>query len=142
LRTVLELLVLEPRLAAIINPGDLAEGAGVHGVDQAELQTLDTVLEAVGSGDTPINLGEVFRGSPHETVVFNAEVGALRWQDRSLTEVELEAEFRGAWQQAIDRIRRARIAALLDKSRRQELSSEDQAQYRLLQQAVSVTSSK
>lgn len=142
LRTVLELLVLEPRLAAIISRGDLAQGAGVPGVDQPELQALDAVLEAVGSGDARINLGEVFRGSAHEALVFNAEVGALRWQDRSLAAAELEAEFRGAWQQAIDRIRRARIAALLDKSRREELSSEDQAQYRLLQQAVSDTSSK
>ncbi|MBS1218340.1 MAG: primase [Proteobacteria bacterium] len=142
LRTVLELLVLEPRLAAIISRGDLAQGVGVPGVDQPELQALDAVLEAVGSGDARINLGEVFRGSAHEAVVFNAEVGALRWQDRSLAAAELEAEFRGAWQQAIDRIRRARIAALLDKSRREELSSEDQAQYRLLQQAVSDTSSK
>ena len=142
LRTVLELLVVEPRLAGLIKRSDLAEAAGVPGVDQAELQALDAVLEVIGTGEVPVNLGEVFRGLPHETPVREAEAGALRWQDRSLQPEELEAEFRGAWQQAVDRIRRARITVLLEKSRRQELSSDDQAQYRLLQQALSTSSSK
>ncbi len=142
LRTVLELLIVEPHLAAQINRSDLAQAAGVPGIDQTDLQALDAVLEAVGTGDTKINLGEVFRDSPHEIPVRQAEAGALRWQDRSLTPAELEAEFRGAWQQAADRIRRACITALLEKSRRQGLSSADQAQYRLLQQALSANSAK
>ena len=138
LRTVLELLVVEPRLARLIKRSDLAEAAGVPGVDQVELQALDAVLEVIGAGEVQVKLGEVFRGSSHEGSVRQAEAGALRWQDRLLQPEELEAEFRGAWQQAVDRIRRARITVLLEKSRRQELSSEDQAQYRLLQQALSV----
>lgn len=142
LRTVLQLLVVEPRLARLIKRSDLAEAAGVPGVDQAELQALDAVLEVIGTGEVPVNLGEVFRGLPHETPVREAEAEALRWQDRSLQPEELEAEFRGAWQQAVDRIRRAKITVLLEKSRRQELSSDDQAQYRLLQQALSTSSSK
>ena len=142
LRTVLELLVMEPRFAALIKRSDLAEAAGVPGVDQAELQVLDAVLDVVGSGENTINLGEVFRGSPHEAAVRQAEAGALRWQDGMLAQEEFEAEFRGAWQQAVDRIRRARIRVLLEKSQRQELSSEDQAQYRLLQQALSMPAGK
>jgi hypothetical protein len=66
----------------------------------------------------------------------------LRWQERSLAASELEAEFSGAWRQALDRIRRSRITALLEKSRQQGLSAEDQAQYRLLQQALSVVPGK
>jgi hypothetical protein len=54
----------------------------------------------------------------------------------------MEAEFSGAWRQALDRIRRSRITALLEKSRQQGLSAEDQAQYRLLQQALSVVPGK
>jgi len=142
LRTVLELLVVEPQLAALIQRSELTEAAGIPGVDQTELQTLDAVLDAINSGGVQTNLGEAFRGSPHETPVRSAEAGALRWQDRSLTPAELEAEFRGAWQQAVDRLRRARITALLEKSRHQGLNSEDQAQYRLLQQALSVGSGK
>lgn len=142
LRTVLELVVCEPQLAARVDRGELLLGADVEGIEQAELRTLDAVLELIGTENTSIKLGEVFRGTAHETAVRAAEAGALRWQDRSLQPTELEAEFVGAWQQAVDRIRRARITALLKKSGTQGLSVEDQAQYRLLQQAVSVSSSK
>ncbi len=142
LRTVLELVVCEPHLGLRVDRGELAHGADVAGIEQLELQALAAVLERIGPEGVAINLGEAFRGTPHESAVRAAEVGALRWQDRALQPAELEAEFIGAWQQAMDRIRRARIAALLEKSRRQELDAADQAQYRLLQQAVSVSSRK
>ncbi len=142
LRTVLELVVCEPRLGAHVDRSELEQGADVVGIEQSELQTLAAVLDLIGPDGATINLGEAFRGTPHEAAVRAAEAGALRWQDRSLQPAELEAEFTGAWQQAMDRIRRARIAALLEKSRRQELNAEDQAQYRFLQQAVSISSSK
>lgn len=142
LRTVLELLIVEPRLVALIKRGDLGGTVDVPGVDQTELQALDAVLEVAGAGKTALNLGELFRGSPHEEYIRQAEAGALRWQDRLLEPEELEAEFCGAWQQAVDRIRRSKIRVLLEKSQRQGLSPEDQAQYRLLQQALSVPAGK
>ena len=142
LRTVLELVVAEPRFAAMIGHEDLQLGSEAPGLDQADLQALQAVVDAVNVGDAKLNLGEAFRDTPHEAAVRSAEAGALRWQERALEASELEAEFSGAWRQALDRIRRARIAALLDKSRRQGLSAEDQAQYRLLQQAVSAAPGK
>ncbi len=142
LRTVLELLVVEPRFSALIQRSDLAEAAGVAGVDQADLQALDAVLEAAGSGNVMVNLGEVFRGSPHETAICQAEVGALRWQEKGLPADGMEAEFRGAWEQAMVLIRKARINSLLEKSKRQGWNSDDQAQYRLLHQALNVPASK
>lgn len=142
LRTVLELLIVDPRFAALIKRGDLAEAVGVADVDQVDLQALDAVLEVVGSGEAMVNLGEVFRGSPHEAAVRQAEVGALRWQDRTLEPGEFEAEFRGAWEQAMALIRKARINALLEKSKRQGWNSDEQAQYRLLQHALSMPASK
>ena len=142
LRTVLELVVAEPRFAALIGHEDLQMGSDAPGLDQADLQVLLAVVDTVNVGDARINLGEAFRDTPHEAAVRNAEAGALRWQERSLEPTELEAEFSGAWRQALDRIRRARITSLLEKSRRQGLSAEDQTQYRLLQQAVSAAPSK
>ncbi len=142
LRTVLELVVAEPRFAAQVGHEDLHLGLGVPGLDQEDLQALGAVVDAISVGDERINLGEAFRDTPHEAAVRNAEAGAMRWQERALAPAEIEAEFSGAWRQALDRIRRARITALLEKSRLQGLSAEDQAQYRLLQQAVSVVSGK
>lgn len=142
LRTVIELLIVEPRFAARIRRDDLAEAVGVAGVDQTDLQALDAVLEVTGNGEVMVNLGEVFRGSPHESAVRQAEAGALRWQDRTLEPEEIEAEFRGAWDQAMVLIRKARINALLEKSKRQGWNSDEQAQYRLLQQALNVPAGK
>jgi DNA primase len=142
LRTVLELVVAEPGFAALIGHEDLELGRGAPGLDQTDLQALEAVVDAINVGDAKLNLGEAFRGTPHEAAVRNAEVGALRWQERSLEPTELEAEFSGAWRQALDRIRRSRITALLEKSRQQGLTAEDQAQYRLLQQALSVAPGK
>lgn len=142
LRTVLELLIVEPRFAALIKRSDLGEAVGVAGVDQIDVQALDAVLEVVGNGEVMVNLGEVFRGSPHEPAVRQAEAGALRWQDRTLESGEFEAEFRGAWDQAMVLIRKARINALLEKSKRQGWNSDEQAQYRLLQQALNVPVAK
>ena len=142
LRTALELLVLEPRLAALIQRGDLAEATGVPELDRTELQTLDAVLEAIGTGETPVNLGEVFRGSPHEALVRQAEAGALRWQERGFDANGLEADFRGAWDKVLDQVRRSRFSAMGQKKDRQGLTPEEQAQYRHLQQALSITAGK
>lgn len=136
LRTVIELLVAEPRFARLIAREDLQLGRSVPGVDQAEFDALEAVLDAVGSGEARVNLGEMFRDTPQEVVVRSAEAGALRWQDRALQPEELEAEFSGAWQRALSQIRRARITVLLEKSRHEGLSEADQVQYRLLQQAL------
>lgn len=136
LRTVLELVVAEPRFGARIRREDLQQGCDVPGVDQAEWRVLVAVLDAVGDGSKPVNLGEVFRDTAHAELIAGAEAGALRWQDGALQAAELEAEFSGAWQRALGQIRRARITVLLEKSRREGLSTEDQAQYRLLQQAL------
>ena len=142
LRTVLELVVAEPKFAAMIGHEDLQLGIGIPGIDHAELQVLAAVVDAVNVGDARINLGEAFRDTPLAAAVRNAEVGALRWQERSLEPNELRAEFDGAWNQAIGMIRKGKIASLDQKRDRQGLTSEDQTQYRLLQQAVSVAPGK
>ncbi|MBM3367107.1 MAG: DNA primase [Betaproteobacteria bacterium] len=134
LRTILELVVAEPGFAAEIAHGDLALGVGTAGIDQTELLVLQSVVERIGDGGTKINLGEAFRDSPQQALILAAEAGALRWQE--LAPAELEAEFRDAWQRALDRIRRARIAVLLEKSRQAPWTPAEQDQYRLLQQAL------
>ncbi|MBX9903975.1 MAG: DNA primase [Burkholderiales bacterium] len=142
LRTVLELLVVEPRFAALIKRDDLGGAMEVPGLDQAELQVLDAVLEVVGDGEGVVNLGEAFRGSPHEAAVLQAEVGALHKQNQGFSAEGLEADFRGAWSKVLDQIRRTRFKAMGQKKDRQGLTSAEQDQYRLLQQALNVPAGK
>ncbi len=141
-RTVIELLMFDAGLARHADRSELVHGFGLEAVDQAELKAVDRLLEVLGGGLNIMNIGEYFRGTEHEGLFVAVESGVLRWQDKALGTPELEAEFAGAWKQLLDRIRRARIGELLEKSRRQGLSPEDQAQYRLLQQAVTATASK
>ncbi len=141
-RTVIELLMFEPVLARLAERSELAHGFGLDGIEQAELKALDQLLEVLAAGLPIANAGEYFRGTEHEALLRAIEAGVLHWQDKNLAAEELEAEFSGAWRQLIDRIRRARISELLEKSRKQGLSPEDQAQYRLLQQAVAAAAPK
>ena len=140
LRAVLELVVCEPSYAADIVADDLALGVGAGGIEQAELAALQAVTACLLASGGRVNLGEAFRDSPHQALILAAEAGALRWQD--MAPAELEAEFRDAWRRALDRIRRARIAGLLEKSRLGPLSEADQAQYRLLQQGLASPAGK
>jgi len=142
LRTVFELLVVEPRFATLINRDDLVDAVSVAGVNQAELQALDAVLGVLGAGDVAVNLGELFRDSPHEVFVRQAEAGALRWQDQGFGIEGLEADFRGAWGKVLHEIHKARFNAMGHKKDRQGLTPEEQAQYRLLQQTLSVAPGK
>ncbi|HSN42307.1 MAG TPA: DNA primase [Burkholderiales bacterium] len=141
-RTVIELLTFEPSLARLAVRGELAHGFGLDGIEQSELKALDQLLEVLAGGLNIVNLGEYFRGTRYESLLQSIEAGMLHWQDRGLDAGQLEAEFTGAWQQLLDRIRRARISELLEKSRHQGWSPEDQAQYRLLQQGVTAAASK
>lgn len=142
LRTVLELLVAEPRFGALIVREDLRQGHGVPGIDQAELQVLEAVLDAVEGGETHINLGEMFRNTPHEAAVLNAEAGAMRWQEKGFDPEGLEADFRGAWSKVVVEIRKNRLKVMDQKKDRQGLNADELAQYRLLQQALSVPAGK
>ena len=137
LRTALELLVLDVRLASVILPADWPALDNLGGSERDIVAVLRRMWEASGSGAPAMRWGELFRGDEHETLVRDAEAAALRWQDRGLDSDALMSEFRGAWRQALDGSRRVRIRALLDKSRLSGLSEAEQIEYRLLQQALS-----
>jgi DNA primase len=140
----IELLVLDPRLAQRVNRADLAPGFGLPGLDQPELHALDRLLEVIGSIEDAqnLNVGEFFRDTQYGQLFEAVEAGTLRWQERGLAGDEVVAEFDGAWRQLLDRIRRARVKALLEKSRQESWNAEEQSQFILLQQQLAPTQTK
>ena len=66
----------------------------------------------------------------------SVEMGVLRWQEQGLSREQCESEFSGAWHQFVERVRRARLGRLLEKSRQNPWSEEDRAQFLLLQQPL------
>ena len=135
-QTVMELALLDPAVARAADGAELATGLGVPGVNQAELQALRRLLALLRDTDKPLNVGEYFRGSGDEPLLTAVEAGTLRWQESGLTGAEVEAEFQGAWRQLLDRIRRARMNMLLEKSQHQGWDAQEQSQFLLLQQQV------
>jgi hypothetical protein len=139
-QSVIELLVLDGALARLADRALLEPGAGLAGIDQHELAALDRLLESLIRDRQLLNIGEFFRGTEFSDLFSTIEVGVLQWQERGLSSEELEAEFSGAWRQLVERIRRARINVLLEKSKQHGWSPEEQSQFVLLQQQVTTQS--
>jgi DNA primase len=137
-QSVMELLVLDGALARQADRALLAPGIGLAGIDQHELAALNRLLEILCDDGKPLNVGEFFRGTEYEDLFSAVEVGVLRRQEQSFSGEETGAEFVGAWRQLAESIRKARIKVLLQKSQEHGWSPEEQSQFLLLQQQVTV----
>ena len=137
-QSVMELLVLDGALARQADRAMLAPGVGLAGIDQHELAALNRLLEMLCVDSKPLNVGEFFRGTEYENLFSAVEVGVLRRQEQGFSGDETGAEFVGAWRQLAESIRKARIKVLLQKSQEHGWSPEEQSQFILLQQQVTV----
>jgi DNA primase len=134
-RTLIELLLLDPRAARGAARGELAGAAGVGGIDQDELAFLDLLLE-ICADNPDLNLTEHFRGTEHEAKVARLQAGLLTRPESAFSPEELQRQFDGAWDSLCRRIRKAKFDALNEKSKKQELTVEEKALYRALLQAA------
>lgn len=112
LRTMLDLIVCDPGLGALIDRKELAAAIelAVPGLDRDDWKILDALLHALGTQTERLNFGEAFRGTELEAPMQLAEARALKLMDQLPSAVEREAEFRDAWQQVLSRIGRFRAA--------------------------------
>ncbi|MGH8678131.1 MAG: DNA primase [Burkholderiales bacterium] len=136
LRTLAELLLVRPALARLADPARLTEfgdlAASVFSNSEYELFV---ALLALGRDSPNLNaVSERFRGTPLEALVHQVEVASLAWQERMLDDQALEADFSGAWRLVIERLRKAQIGALLEKTRQGGWTAEEKELYRRLQQ--------
>jgi len=112
LRNMLDLVVCDPSLGLLVDRNELAGGvgAGVPELDQVDWKILDALLQAIAAGKAGPSLGELFRGTPHESAMQHAEARALKVLAALPTPEEREAEFRDAWERVMERIRKFRAA--------------------------------
>ena len=136
-QTVIELLVLDPALAQGVEREELLPALALSLPDTAHLRALERLLSALGNEGKSLNVGEYFRGSEDEELFVAVEAETLRRQEQSFSAEEVGAEFGDAWKKLLTHLRRARMQALLDKSRRAPWNPQEQSQYFLLQQQVS-----
>ncbi len=112
LRNMLDLVVCDPSLGLLVDRNELAGGvgAGIPELDQVDWKILDALLQVIAAGKAGPSLGELFRGTPHESAMQHAEARALKVLAALPTPEEREAEFRDAWERVMERIRKFRAA--------------------------------
>jgi len=133
-RLLSEMLVSRPSLAALADSSQLQANAELASTElpPAELALLGQLLELCSGRPDLRSAVEHFRGGEFEALAREIEVGSLRWEH--MEDEALEAEFSGAWARLTERFRHVRITLLLEKSKRQRWTPEDEEQYRHLQQ--------
>ncbi len=132
-RLLSEMLVFRPSLAALADSVQLQANADLASSElpPAELALLERLLELCRSRPDLRSAAEHFRGDEFETLAREIEVGSLRWEQ--MENEALETEFTGAWTRLTERFRHVRITRLLEKSKRQRWTPEDEEQFRRLQ---------
>ena len=135
-RKLCEMLALRPELARGIDPDGLREASSFTGPElpALEVQLLGSLIELGRESPHIRGIAEYFRDSPLEGLAQEIETAALDWEERRLDAEALAVDFTGAWGQLLDRLRRARIAALLEKGDRSGWTAEDKDLLRSLQQ--------
>ncbi|UCD67326.1 MAG: DNA primase [Betaproteobacteria bacterium] len=135
LRHLAEMLLVLPELALLADIEQFRAFSSVAAPEfsQAEVDLVLALLE-IGSDNPNVRaIGERFRGSPLESLVGSYQTaGVLAWKGRELDREALRADFLGAWRGIEQRLSKARIDALLQKSRTGSLTNEDKALYRQL----------
>jgi len=133
-RLLSEMLVSRPSLAALADATQLQANADLASIElpPAELALLERLLELCRSRPDLRSAAEHFRDGEFEALAREIEVGSLRWE--RMEDEALEAEFTGAWARLTERFRHVRITLLLEKSKRQRWTPEDEEQFRRLQQ--------
>jgi len=141
-RSLLEIVIFHPEFAPLADRAALEPAQDVTGINQSELKTLVAVLDVAASGATVVNWPEYFRDSEHAELLRQVESGLLKRQEVDLSADEAKAEFGGGWAQLLEQIRRGQLTALNEKSKKQELTSEDKDRYRRLSQTVPAAAPK
>jgi DNA primase len=143
-RRVIELLMLRPEFHELADRRELDAAREVGTIRQDEIALLDALLEAFHQSPST-KLGEYFRGTAFDADVKQIEGSLESLPEASFDDIALKQQFVDSWRKLLEVIeghqRGARRAALEEKlANRQELSLQEQAEYRALQQPLNSAS--
>jgi DNA primase len=136
LRKLCEMLAFRPELVQRVEVDGLREASSNPAGDlpPLELQLLNSLIDLGRESPHMKGIAEYFRDTPLYSLAQEVETAGLGWEERRLDDEALVMDFTGAWGQLMDRVRRARIAALLAKGDRSGWTAEDKDLLRSLQQ--------
>lgn len=138
LRNLVELLLLDSKLAGRADRKDIERAIGLDGIDQTHARLLSALLEACRDGSGVVNVLEYFRGTEFETPLTRIQTeflvrpeSAARGESQFSPE-ELGQQFDEMWRVLREEIKRAQyqlLRAKLEKQGMQGLTAEEQAIY-------------
>ena len=135
LRHLAEMLLVSPDLARLADI-DLFRAFSEIASPEFPRDEIDLVAELLEISVESPNVQAIverFRGRPLESMVGRFQTsGLLTREGQSVDEDALKTDFLGAWGLIEQRLGKARIDALLEKSRKGQLTEEDKALYRSL----------
>jgi DNA primase len=139
LRKLSELLLLSPSLALNAEIAALEEFADLAASEfrAEEFEFFRELLRLCRDNPDMRTVAEHFRDTPWAPLVQELETAGLEWGAGELEREVLDIDFQGAWRQLIGRLGKARVRALLEKSKRAGLTPEDKELFRRLQQGAS-----
>lgn len=142
-RKVIELLVLRPELHTLADRGELAAAGTVATIRQDEIALLEALFEAFEQS-VSTRVGEYFRDTEFEGAVREIEASVLKSPEAGFDAEALEKQFVDEWRNlhlAIEAETRESRRAVLDGklAKKQDLSPEEQAEYRALLQPQRTT---
>jgi DNA primase len=135
-RKLAEMLMFQPELALRADPQELAATEAVADWAPAEIDLVKELLVLGRSRPDIRSLAANFQETPLAALAEEIEAATLEWDGRRLDKDAVSADFDGAWRQLLERLRNARLSALLEKSKHGGWSAADKDLYRQLQRGA------
>jgi hypothetical protein len=138
-RKLAEMLMFQPELALRADPQELASDEAVADWAPAEMDLVRQLLVLGRSRPDIRALAAHFQETPLAALAEEVEAATIEWDGRRLDKDAVGADFDGAWRQLLERLRNARLSALLEKSKHGGWSAADKDLYRQLQRGAPAT---
>jgi len=136
IRPVIELLCFKPELAGRADRGTIAHGFGLPGINQAELEALDRLIELFEKDPTVSSIAEYFRETRHRGLFEEIEAAVILREEAQGTPEVVRQEFEDGWRKLVRGITVAEGRALDEKSKLAPLTAAEKSRYRTIHQIL------
>lgn len=136
IRPVIELLCFRPELARLADRGAIAHGIGLPGVNHAELEALNRLLEMFEKDPTVTSIAEYFRETSHRALFEEIEAALILREEAQGAPEVVQQEFEDGWRKLVRGIAVAEGRALDEKSKLAPLTAAEKSRYRLIHQML------
>jgi DNA primase len=141
IRPVIELLCYRPELARLADRRAIMHGVGLAGINQAELEGLNRLLELLEDDPNVTSVPEYFRDTSHRALFEEIETALILREEAQGDPEVLRQEFEDGWRKLVRSLTIAEGRALDEKSKLVPLTAAEKSRYRAIHQMLTDTRS-